>query len=286
MKLKPILSLALAAGLGISLLSAAPTFAAGRSLTIKGSDTMVLAGQAWAEAFMAKYHGAEVSVQGGGSGTGIAALINGTCDICEASREMSLKEVQSCKERNFIPVKTTVALDGITIAVNSSNPVRSLTLAQLKGIFTGSIKNWKQVGGEDAPIVVLSRESSSGTYVYFKQNVLDNQNYAATALLMPSTKAIQQEVKHNPNAVGYGGVAYFKNQKGIKIVPVSKTKSSPAIEPTDDNVRSGRYPISRGLFFYTAGAPKGEIKTFVNFVLSTEGQELAEKKGYVSLKKM
>ena len=254
------------------------------NLTIKGSDTMLMLGQAWAEAFMKKNDKIDISVQGGGSGTGISALINKTTDICAASRPMKTKEIEKCKEQNIIPVATSVAMDGVSFAVNSANTVKSFTVAQLKDIYTGKVKNWKQVGGKDAPIVVLSRESSSGTYVYVQDTVLKGEKYAKTALLMPSTKAIQQEISNNKNAIGYGGVAYFSEKKNIKIIPLSLKTGVTPVQPTDDNVRSKKYPLSRPLYFYTAGKPKGAAADFINFALSAEGQKLVTNTGYVSLK--
>lgn len=254
------------------------------TVTVKGSDTMLMLGQAWAEAFMKKNNKIDVSIQGGGSGTGIAALINKTCDIAAASRPMKTKEIEKCKEKNIVPVATIVAMDGVSFAVNTANPVKTFTLAQLKDIYTGKIKNWKQVGGKDAPIVVLSRESSSGTYVYVQDTVLKGEKYAKTALLMPSTKAIQQEISNNKNAIGYGGVAYFTDKKNIKIVPLALKAGTAAIEPTDDNVRSKKYPLSRPLYFYTPGKPKGAAAEYINFALSVEGQKLVTSTGYVSLK--
>lgn len=254
------------------------------NLTVKGSDTMLMLGQAWAEAFMKKNNKIDVSIQGGGSGTGISALINKTCDIAAASRPMKAKEIEKCKEKNIMPIATAVAMDGVSFAVNSANPVKTFTLAQLKDIYTGKVRNWKQVGGNDAPIVVLSRESSSGTYVYIQDTMLKGAKYAKTALLMPSTKAIQQEITNNKNAIGYGGVAYFINKKNIKIVPLALKAGAAAIHPTDDNVRSKKYPLSRPLYFYTPGKPKGAAAEFINFALSAEGQKLVTSTGYVSLK--
>lgn len=245
---------------------------------------MSLLVQAWAEAYMQKHPGSEISVQGGGSGTGISALVNGTTDVCMASRAMSGKEIGQCKERNFVPASHDVALDGVSIAVHSSNPVVSLTLDQLKAIYSGKVKNWKQVGGHDAPVLVLSRESSSGTYVYFKQHVLENENYAATCLLMPSTKAIQSEITSNPNAIGYGGVAHFKGKRNVKIVHVAREKGGASLYPSDENVQSGKYPISRPLYLYTAGKAKGEIADFIKFCLSSEGQKIVARVGYVPIK--
>lgn len=269
-------------GLGLAL--TVGMLNAATSITLKGSDTMAVLGQGWAEAYMKKVPGVHLSVQGGGSGTGITALINGTCDICQASRAMKGKEIDKCKARNFIPVPTTIALDGIAIAVNAENPVKSLTLEQLKNIYTGNVTNWQQVGGKNAPIVLLSRENSSGTYAFMQEFVLKNQRFAASALMMPTTKAIQQEISGNPRAIGYGGEAYFRNKKGVKVIPVAMKAGSAPVEPTDANVRSGKYPIARPLFYYTAGKPKGEIAKFIAFCLSPDGQAIAKKLGYVALK--
>ena len=254
-------------------------------LVIKGSDTMATLGQNWAEAYTKSHPGAEISVQGGGSGTGIAALIAGSCDVCQSSRSIQEKEIDKCRERNIFPVATTVALDGLAVAVNAANPVKSLTLAQIKGIYTGQITNWNQVGGDDLKIVVLSRENSSGTYVYFQEKVLQNARYANTALMMPTTKAIQAELSNNARAIGYGGEAYFKNKTSVKVLTVAEKTGATPVYPSDDNVRSKKYPISRPLFFYTNGKPAGKIKDFVNFCLSEDGQNIAEKVGYVALKK-
>lgn len=273
--------LGLLAGAVIAL---APTAALAEGMIqIKGSDTMLNLGQAWAEAFMKKNPSVMLAVTGGGSGTGIAAFLNGTCDICQASRIMSGKEISQARDKNITPVKTVVALDGISIAVHSSNPVHSLTIEQLKDIYTGKVRNWRQVGGKDAPIFVMSRESSSGTYVYMKEHVLKNNEYAQSCLLMPSTKAIQQELSSNVNGIGYGGVAYFKNEKNIKIIAVAEKRGAPSIEPTDTNVRSGKYPISRPLMVYTRGKATGQVGNYIKFCLSPEGQKIVEQVGYVSL---
>lgn len=281
-KLRAVSALALSLGLGLGMHTAC--VAGGSSLTLKGSDTMVILGQAWAEAYMKSHEGSSISVQGGGSGTGISALINGMTDICESSRAMKDKEISQCKDRNFTPIAATVALDGISIAVSTSNPITSISEEQLKGIYTGRITNWRQVGGHDGQIVVLSRENTSGTYVYFQEHVLQNERYAPTVLTLPSTKAIQQEVTNNANAIGYGGVAYFHHKRNVKVIPVSKTKGSPAIEPTDANIKSGKYPISRPLYLYTAGRAKGLAADFIKFCLSPQGQETVERVGYVRVR--
>jgi phosphate transport system substrate-binding protein len=258
--------------------------AAGKSLVIKGSDTMAMLGQGWAEAYMKGHPNVELSVQGGGSGTGITALINGTTDICQASRAMKGSEIAKCKDRSFVPVATVVALDGIAIAVSDDNPLSSLTLDQLKDIYTGKVTNWKQVGGKDAPIVLLSRENSSGTYAFFREFVLDNARYASTAMMMPTTKAIQQEIGNNPRAIGYGGEAYFRNKPGCKVLPIAMKAGGKPVLPSDDNVRAKTYPISRPLYLYTAGTPAGEIASYIKFCVSDAGQAIAKKLGYVALR--
>ena len=281
MKRQMVTLIALAA---IMLFSSFGTVCAAGTIRVKGSDTMVILGAAWMDAYMKAHGGVDISVTGGGSGTGIAALIASTCEICEASRYMKSKEIQQCKDRNIMPVATAVALDGVSIAVNASNPIGSITIEQLRKIYTGEYTNWNQLGGSNAPIVALSRESSSGTYVYVQDTVLGGRRYSSRVLLLPSTKAIQQEVKHNANAIGYGGVAYFKNQSNIKILAVSAGNGKMSFMPADYNVRSGDYPLSRPLLFYTAGKPSGIIGDIVKFCLSPKGQRIVEQQGYVSLK--
>lgn len=273
------------AALAVTGLMSTSVCQAERSLTIKGSDTIVILAQAWAEAFMGKHKDVNISVQGGGSGTGISALINGTTDIANASRYMKKKEIDKCRQKNIVPTATAVALDGVSFAVNSANPVKSLSIDQLKGIYTGKITNWKQVGGNNAPIVVLSRENSSGTYAYVQERVNGGLNYSEKALMMPSTKAIQAEITNNKNAIGYGGEAYFKGKRNVKVLPIAAKSGQTAVYPTEDNIRSSKYPLSRPLLVYTAGRPSGLIADYINFCLSPEGQKIVEKVGYVAIKK-
>jgi phosphate transport system substrate-binding protein len=254
------------------------------TLIIKGSDTLVNLSQAWAEAYMTRNPGANISVTGGGSGVGIAAFINGQCDIANASREMKVSEIEKAKARNIVPVATPCALDGLAIAVNSSNPLTKLSIPELAKIFTGSAQDWSQVGGKGGKIVALSRESSSGTYVYFRDEVLGGKNYRPDALLMPSTKAIATELAKNPNAIGYGGEAYFRGKPGIKILAVSVKPGGEAIMPSDETVRSKKYPIARPLLMYTPGKPGGTAGAFIKFCLSSEGQKLVSQVGYTPLK--
>jgi phosphate transport system substrate-binding protein len=245
---------------------------------------MINLSQAWAEAFMQKNPGARISITGGGSGTGIAALLNGTCDIANASRPMSPKEIEQAKQRNVLPKATTCALDGLAVAVNSANSIDSIDLGTLAGIFAGKIADWGRVGASPGRIVVLSRESNSGTHVYFKEHVLKNAQYGRQVLFMPSTKAIQQEISTNKMAIGYGGEAYFKNKPNVKILPVAAKKGGTPVYPSNENVASGKYPISRSLLMITPGKPRGLAARFISFCLSPEGQAVVARVGYVPLK--
>ena len=254
----------------------------GKNITIKGSDTMVILGQRWAEAFMKANPGMVVQVTGGGSGTGIAALINGTTDICEASRPMKQSEKEKLRDRfNSLGVEIPVARDGLAIYVHETNPLTELTLDQIKDIYTGKITNWKEVGGPDAQIILYSRENNSGTYVYFKDNVLKGADFAPQAQTLPGTAAVVNAVSKDKLGIGYGGAAYGK---GIKFLKVKKDAKSEGIEPTLDNVRSGKYPISRFLYWYTRNKPTGDVKKLVDFILSEQGQEVVSKVGYFPVK--
>lgn len=260
-----------------------------QSIQIKGSDTMVNLGQAWAEAYMQKHGEVLIAVTGGGSGTGISALLSGTCDIAETSRKMKEKEVQEAEKNGIEPLELTVALDGIAVAVNTQNPVSQLTIDQLADIFTGKIKNWKEIGGNDLPIVLLSREVNSGTHVYFKEHVLRKGDEKRTdefdkgALLMPSSQAIADELAQNPNAIGYYGMGYTNPRE--KTLAIAKDSSSSYYVPNIENVVSGHYYISRPLLMYTNGQPKGLVKDFIDFVLSDAGQETVKQLDFVPNKK-
>jgi phosphate transport system substrate-binding protein len=252
-----------------------------RNITIKGSDTMVILGQRWAEVFMSKNSSITVQVTGGGSGTGIAALINGTTGIAEASRPMKDSEKAEVKaKRGKDVLELPIAVDGLAVYVHESNPVNELTLAQIKAIYTGAVKNWKELGGHDAKIILYSRENNSGTYVYFKEHVLENTDYYPTAQTLPGTAAVIHAVSKDPRGIGYGGIAYGK---GIKHLRVKKDASSPGVEPTMENVLAARYPISRYLYWYFAGQPTGDLKKLVEWALSKEGQQVVEKVGYYPL---
>jgi phosphate transport system substrate-binding protein len=261
---------------------AAPAIAQAGTVSIKGSDTMVVLGQRWAEEYMKKHPQTTIQVTGGGSGTGISALINGTTEICEASRSMKDSEKAQLKEKAGAgPEEIVVAKDGLSVYLNDSNPLNELTMEQLKGIFTGKITNWKEVGGADAKIIPYSRENSSGTYVFFKEHVLNNADYTPRAQAMPGTAAVVNAVSKEKSSIGYGGAAYAK---GIKVIKVKKDAGSQGIAPSDATVRSGTYPLSRPLFFYLRAKPAGEIKAIVDWVLSPEGQAVVLKVGYFPIK--
>ena len=254
-----------------------------RYITVKGSDTMVHLTSIWAEEFMTANPGAEISVTGGGSGTGIAALINGTTDICAASRPMKEKETQLAAGKGVQPQEFVVGRDGIAIIVNPENPVSVLTMQQLKQIFTGEVTNWKEVGGDDQPILVFSRESSSGTYVFFQEHVLDKADYTQSARLLPGTSALVQGVSADKGGIGYVGLGFAEHGEGIKAVLVAVDAQSEAVTPSEETVRLGLYPIARPLYLYTKGAPTGLAKDFIDFTISEKGQQIVKETGYVPL---
>lgn len=258
------------------------------SIQVKGSDTMVNLGQAWAEAYMERDPQQLVAVTGGGSGTGLASLISGSCDIAMSSRTIKSKEIEQAKAKGFEPREIKVALDGIAIVVNPANPVTRLTLDQLADVFTGRITSWRQLGGADEQIVLLSREVNSGTHVYFKEHVLrkrdpaSREEFAPSALMLSSSQAIADEVASNPAAIGYYGMGYISSRQ--KTVAVAKDAKAPYEEPTLENVIKGAYPISRPLFLYSKGEPQGTVKKFVDFCLSPEGQEIVKKTDFVPMR--
>lgn len=253
------------------------------SITVKGSDTMVILGQRWAEAYMKKYPASSIQVTGGGSGTGISALINGTTDICNSSRPIKDAEKGKLKAKFGTPgVEIKCAVDGLSIYLNKANPVGELSLQQIKDIYTGKLQNWKDVGGPDGKIILYSRENNSGTYAYFKDDVLLGEDFDARCQNMPGTAAVVNAVLNDKMGIGYGGVAYGK---GIKEVRVRKDASHAAYEPTIANIKKGLYPISRYLFIYLTARPKGELKKYIDWILSAEGQQLVEQVGFVPIKK-
>jgi phosphate transport system substrate-binding protein len=258
-----------------------PGRAQARNITIKGSDTMVLLGQRWAETYMKKDSGVTIQVTGGGSGVGIAALINGSTDIAESSRPMKDAEKEQVQQKRGLPaVELPVALDGLAVYVSEKNPLTEISVPQLKKIYTGVTKNWKDVGGNDERIILYGRENSSGTYVYFKEHVLENADYYPTTQTLPGTAAVINAVSKDTRGIGYGGIAYAK---GVKALRVKKDDKTPGVEPTLENVQKNLYPISRFLFWYLAGQPKGQIAQLTSWVMTAEGQSVVNDVGYYPL---
>ena len=253
----------------------------------KGSDTIVNLALAWAEAYQTVAPEVRISVTGGGSGTGIAALVNGTVDIANASRRIKAEEEESVRANGTEPVEFVIARDAIAVIVNPENPVNELSLQQISDIYSGKITNWKDVGGEDRPIVRLSRETNSGTHVYFLEEVLrlgDKNNktlFAPETLLLPSSEVISAEVRQNPNAIGYDGLGYVTPD--LKVVAVAREPGGDYILPSAVTVNSGEYPIARDLYMYTAGEPSGAILDYLNWILSPEAQQIVEDLGFVPI---
>lgn len=268
---------------------AKPTSNTSNSVRVKGSDTMVNLAQAWAEAYMKDHPDANISVTGGGSGVGIAALINGDTDIADASRIMEPQEIAQAKSKGENVQRFIVAQDGVSVIVNPVNPVSKLTVAQLSDIYTGKATNWKQVGGPDEKIVVLSRDKSSGTHVFFLEHILrkgdakGKEEYAPSVLMLPSSQAIADEVASNKAAIGYVGMGYVKQGKQ-KTVAVAKDSKSPYIQPSVQNVMNRTYPVARPLNMYTPNQPEGAVKSFIDFVLSPAGQQIVQKQDFVPVK--
>lgn len=253
----------------------APRVATSPVLKIKGSDTMLVLTQRWAERFMRRNPGVAVYVEGGGSAAGIAALIKGEAQICASSRPIRPEEVRRLVQAGaFLGVAHLVAQDALSVYVHPQNPVRNLSLAQVQGVFSGAITNWKTLGGEEAAITVLTRSPNSGTYLYFQDHELAGQAYAPRARSMASTAALVDEIAQNPNAIGYGGLAY-----GGQLVHCSVEN----IAPTEANVRNGGYPLARYLYLYTIDKPRGTVKLFMDWVLGVEGQSLVREAGYIPL---
>jgi phosphate transport system substrate-binding protein len=254
------------------------------NITVKGSDTLLILAQKWAETYMGMHPDVKIQVSGGGSGIGFAALQNQTTDLCDASRKAKSAEIANCiKAFGKRPTEYKVALDGLSVYVNGENPVKELTIDQLGGIFTGKIKNWKEVGGPDAPITIYSRENSSGSYEFFKEHILMGQDFAASAQTMPGTAAILQAVSKDKGGIGYGGAGYGA---GAKHLSVKKDDSSPAVEPTEENVENQSYPIWRYLYVYVNPAlDKGEIGAYLNWIRNDDGQKIVKDVGYYPLPK-
>lgn len=258
-----------------------------RTIQNKGSDTMVNLALAWSEAYSKLHPEIQVAVTGGGSGTGIAALINGTVDIANASRAMTAEEIEEARANGIEPVEFIVAGDAIAVVVNPANPISQLTIPQLSAIFTGQIRNWTEVGGLDRPIVTLSRETNSGTHIYFLERVVRQGRkdsrliFSPDTLLMPSSEGISSEIRRNPNAIGYDGLGYVTPDQ--KVLAVAENEGAPFIFPSVATVQNGTYPIARPLYMYTAGEPTGPVKAYLDWIMSEEGQAIAAKLGFVPL---
>ncbi|TGC06777.1 PstS family phosphate ABC transporter substrate-binding protein [Methanolobus halotolerans] len=246
------------------------------SIIVKGSDTVLPLSQAAAEDFMMENPDASVTVIGGGSGVGIAALIDGEVEIAMASRTMKDSEIQNAQNNGINPVEHVIAWDGIAVVVNPENPIKELTFDQLKSIYDGSVSNWQELGGEDRPITAITRDSSSGTYGYFREEVLLNEEYRQDALVQPATGAIVQEIAQNRGAIGYIGFAYLDEST----TALALDAGSGFIEPTPQNIISRDYPLARPLHYYTDGEPDGLTKEFIDYVMSPTGQDITSDVGY------
>jgi phosphate transport system substrate-binding protein len=258
-----------------------------RAIQNKGSDTLVNLALAWAEAYQTVEPTMAIAVSGGGSGTGITALINGTADIANASRQMKDEEIEEARANGIEPIEIPVAIDAIAIIVNPQNPISQLTIDQLADIFTGRITNWKDVGGNDEPIVLVSRETNSGTHVYFLEEVVrkgDAENtdiFAPQTLLMPSSVGITSEIGRNPHAIGYDGLGYVTPAE--KVVALAKDDSSAYVLPSVSTAADGSYPLSRYLYMYTAGEPAGVIAKYLDWIQGPDGQAIVSRLGFVPL---
>ena len=255
----------------------------------KGSDTIVNLALAWAERYQSDYPDVRISVTGGGSGTGIASLINGTVDIANASRQIKSEEISEAQSNGVEPVEFVIARDAIAVIVNPENPVNKLTLQQISDIYSGKIDNWSEVGGEDRPIVRLSRETNSGTHVYFLETVLrlgEKENktfFSANTLLLPSSEGIIAEVRQNPNAIGYDGLGYVPHD--LKMIAIAEQPGGAFVLPSVETVNDATYPIARDLYMYTAGKPTGTVKIYLDWIItSDEAQGIVKELGFVPIK--
>lgn len=253
----------------------------------KGSDTIVNLALLWAEAYQKENPDIRISVTGGGTGTGITALMTNTVDIANASRAIKPEEIKEAESHGFKPIEFVVARDAIGVIVHPSNPVNQLTLEQVSNIYQGRITNWSEVGGEDRPIVRLSRESNSGTHVYFLETVIrlgDSKNkafFSDTTLLLPSSEGIISEIRDNPNAIGYDGLGYITSE--VKLLAVAKNEKSKYVIPSVETVNNNEYPISRDLYMYTHGEPTGAIKSYLDWILKSQAQKIVADSGFVPI---
>jgi phosphate transport system substrate-binding protein len=281
----PILFLVFFASCSSSSSGKTPSAPSSNYIENKGSDTIVNLALAWAEKYQVEHPEVRISVTGGGSGTGIASLINKTVDIANASRQIKPEEVAEAKKNGVDPVEHIIARDAIAVIVNPENPVSQLTLKQISDIYSGKISNWKEIGGEDRPIVRLSRETNSGTHVYFLETVLrlgkkdDKTLFSMDTLLLPSSEGIVSEVRQNPNAIGYDGLGYVP--KDLKMIAIAKEQGGAYVLPAIATVNDKTYPIARDLYMYTNGEPTGVVKQYLDWILSSEAQQIVAQLGFV-----
>lgn len=269
-------------------LAASVACGAGKTLKIAGSTTVLPLSQAWAEEYMAKHPAVSISVSGGGTGVGISSLINGSCDIANASRPAKPKEYQTAKTRKSTLVATRLAKDGLAIVVNASNNVKNVTMAQLADVYLGKIKRWKHLGGRsDKGIVLVGRDSASGTYGFFQDEVLGGKSYARSMLSLASNQAVAQAVAQSPDAIGYVGIAYakqFADSGKVRILSISRKQNQPGIVPSERNVANETYPLFRFLLAYTMGKPKGLAGDFLRWCAGPEAQAMVKDTGYLPLR--
>jgi phosphate transport system substrate-binding protein len=253
------------------------SFTTVNKITIKGSDTMVILSQQWAEIYMKKHPETTIQVTGGGSGVGIAALINGSTEIANSSRPMKPAELEKIKAKyNKSGIEIACAKDGLSVFLNKGNSVSELTIDQIGAIFSGKITNWKEVGGADAKIQLYGRESSSGTFEFFKEHVVKT-DFSAACQTLPGTAAIVNAVKKDKYSIGYGGAAYAEDVKDCKVKKDAKSKG---VLPTAATIKNKTYPIARYLYMYLKSKPTGDTKKFIDWILSAEGQKIIEVVGY------
>jgi phosphate transport system substrate-binding protein len=257
------------------------------SIQNKGSDTMVNLALAWAEAYAKVQPDVRIAVTGGGSGTGIAALVNRTVDLANASRRIKNEEIAEAKKNGIDPVERVVAGDAIAVVVHPSNPVSQLTIHQVSDIFSGKIRNWSEVGGENRPIVLVSRESNSGTHVFFLETVVrqgkagDKTFFSPDTLLMPSSEGISNEIRQNPNAIGYDGLGYITPDQ--KVIALASAIGKPYVLPAVATVKDGTYAIARGLYMYSVGEPQGALSAYLDWIVGPQGQQIVTELGFVPL---
>ena len=260
------------------------------TFSIVGSNTVTPITSVWAEDFMAINPGVRISVSGPGSGAGIAALIDGTTEVCQASRKIKSLEIEQAESKGVYPYETHVATDALSVVVHPSNPVSELTIAQISAIYTGRITNWSELGGNDAEIVAISRDTNSGTHVFFKEHVVQMQGlptedksleYGPNVLMLPSTEGGVSETTGNPNAIFYPGLGYLTDE--VKPLGIKITADDISVLPSVETALNGTYPIARPLLYYTDGEPEGIIKAFIDYCLSAEGQLKVNEVGYVPL---